>query len=249
MILLMFSIFGFTRFGTAFMAETLQLNSLITIPWETGYLLLIAFIIHRLKGSKIGKRLTGDLTPATEAFGCTIGECLTLRNIKEISRRSNYYPCGITSSADDAMARDMKAETAGDLSSTDLCFGRIVATREMLEADIKIIHIIRYIRGIYGISQANREGQQDVCQWLTRLRSTSNMYLRKAYRSRPYKYLMIRVEDVISSSESYCRSIIHFLSVHLEDNMRICSEEGSRDNTCSDHADPSMPCLQSCVEA
>ncbi|MEM4261320.1 MAG: sulfotransferase [Candidatus Woesearchaeota archaeon] len=226
------------------LASTLNLNEYIIIPRETDFIIPTAFIIDRVKDPCVGRMLISKLITSTQDFKHSIGVYLKPSEVEKLIKSTDYRLCDILKSIYNEIARKVKALVAGDKSPNDINFARILIKNGLPHSDIKIIHIVRDIRGVIMSLKRMPWADPDIEKWFPRLWSFSNLYIYSLYRNNPGKYLFIKYEELVDRPEEILHKVTDFLSVPFQDKMLDPSGRGKGYEGFKEHENLSYPFLR-----
>jgi len=214
----MFFIFGMPRSGTTLLAQCLSAHSEIVVPYETDFIVPMAFIFDRIKDEHVGRDLICKLIVNSAGFNASIGEYIEGQTVHEIIYSCDYHPAAILNSLYEKIARAAKAKLAGDKSPNDLHYLRMLVKTGGLSPDKKVIHMVRDIRDV--MVSVNKTGWgSDLDLYFPRFWCNSNLYLNSIYGKDRSRYTLIRYEDFVSDPENELDKVCRFLGVEFQQEM------------------------------
>jgi hypothetical protein len=232
----MFFIFGSPRSGTTLLAQCLSNHSEIIVPYETDFIIPMAFIFDRIRDPKLGREMLIKLVTNSAAFQISLGEYLTQDHISRIIDNCNYHPAQILNSLYAELATIAGKKIAGDKSPNDLLFSRILVKVGALDdANMKIIHIVRDIRDVM-VSLNKVKWTTDLDLYFPRFWSSSNLYLHSLYKNKKQSYFFIRYEDMVHKPEFTFHEMCNFLEVDFQQEMLDFQTFHSRYKNVPTHA-------------
>ncbi len=235
----MFFIFGSPRSGTTLLAQCLDAHSDIVIPFETDFIVPMAFVFDRIRDPETGREIIAKLITQTEGFAASIGEFLDAAAVYQIVYESDYHPTAILTAIYQHVAAAAGKKMAGDKSPNDLLRLRILVKTGAVSQRTKIIHIVRDIRDV--MASLKRTGWvTDLDAYFPRFWSSSNLYLHRLYRSSP-QYLLIRYEDMVRAPEDEFARICAFLEIEFQPKMLLPSNRNPRYKKMGLHANLFKP--------
>jgi hypothetical protein len=209
----MFILFGSPRSGTTLLKEMICQHPLIKIPYETDFIIPMAFILDRVQVESIGKKLIEDMICSTKDFEPSLGKFLDRSEVCKIVATSQYSLFGMLDGLYSAIARKTGAITAGDKSPNDLGFISILKKTGLFESNIKIIHIIRDVRDVILSLKKTGWAPADVEHYFPRIWANSNLDLRRFASQGKNPYLLVRYEDLVIDPYSELQKIFALLDV------------------------------------
>ncbi len=223
----MFFIFGSPRSGTTLLAECLNAHDDMVVPFETDFIVPLAFIFDRIRDPEVGRDMITKLITHSERFGSSLGQHLDPANVHDVVYSCDYHPAEILNSLYERLATRANKKMAGDKSPNDLLRLRILVKTGTIAPGMKIIHIIRDIRDV--MVSLNRIGWvEDLDLYFPRFWSNSNLYLHTLFKERESQYLLVRYEDLVREPEKKFAEICVFLGVKFQPDMLSPSNRDPR---------------------
>jgi hypothetical protein len=214
----MFIILGSPRSGTTLLKETLNLNSSIFVPHETDFIVPMAFIIDRIENEYIGKELIEKLIIGSKRYTYSLRPYLDEIDISSALKEAEYTLLGMLRSIYSNLARKVNKIICGDKSPNDLLDVQILQNLGLLDSDIKIVHIVRDIRGVVS-SLLNVDWSPNNIEFsFPRQWNHTNLHLHQAMEGK-FNYFFIRYEDMIADPKKLFTEVTKFLGVGFEDSM------------------------------
>ena len=203
------------------MTSILNLHSQIIIPDESDFIVPLIMIVDRYKYAADGKKLLVDFISGTERFRGSIGEYLTISELKKAIEKAEYDAFSIVDSIYASIAEKHNKKMAGDKSPNDMPYLNAFQNAGFFEASsekIKIIHIVRDSRDVV-LSLMNTEwAPEGIEEFFPEAWAYSNIYLSKFMKTK-HNYHLIRYEDLVLSPETEIKKICEFLNVSFEETM------------------------------
>lgn len=223
----MFFIFGSPRSGTTLLSQTLTAHSQVEIPYETDFIVPVAFVFDRVRDPAVGRPLIHGLMAESTGFKRSLGHYFEAEKLREVVYSADYSLAGLLIAIYAYIADKKGKRRAGDKSPNDLQFIRIITKQIVAVPDIKVIHIVRDLRDVM-VSVRERNWADDLESYFPRMWSTSNLYLHELYRSEPSRYRLIRYEDMVQDMDASFRDLCGFLGIEFEEGMLDSSKRDPR---------------------
>src|SRR3954466_13234234 len=88
----MFFLFASPRSGTTLMAQCLSSHPDLHVPYETDFIVPMAFIFDRIKNPELGRSMVANLITQSAGFEKSLGEYLKPQKVREIVFSGAYRP-------------------------------------------------------------------------------------------------------------------------------------------------------------
>lgn len=239
----MFVVFGSPRSGTTLLAESLDLNDQIVVPDETDFIVPLAFVMDRVAEPMVGRELLKRLVTQTVRYPKSIGHYLAIDDVHAAIDRAPYRTWPIVEAIYDAMAEKHGRLIAGDKSPNDIHFVRMLLKQGLAESPVKVIHLVRDVRGVLASLTSVTWSPTDVQMWFPRLWSFCNLYLHEALAEQTHRYMLIRYEDLVQEPREALDRMCRFLGVPFQEQMLDHTRRGQRHAHEPSHANVLKPVL------
>jgi len=231
----MFFVFGSPRSGTTLLAQCLNAHSQVVVPFETDFIVPLAFILERVRDPVLGRELVAGVITGSAGFPASLGEYLEPAEVREIVRTTPYEAPALLARIYERLAAKCGKRLAGDKSPNDLLYLRVLVQTGVVSEHTKIIHLVRDIRDV--MVSLNRLGWvNDLDGYFPRMWADTNLYLRTLYDGISANYLLLRYEDLVRAPSAHLRRICDFLGVEFEERIMLSSERHSRYKEMPHHA-------------
>jgi hypothetical protein len=235
-----FFIFGSPRSGTTLLAECLNAHTEVVVPFETDFIVPLAFVYDRIRDPKIGRDIIEKLITHSERFGQSLGEYLDTIDVHDVVYSCDYHPGAILNTLYKRLATKANKKLAGDKSPNDLLRLRILIKTGAITPSMRVLHIVRDIRDVMvSLNQIKWVGDLDL--YFPRSWSNSNLYLHTLFRGKNAQYLLIRYEDMVREPEKRLAEICSFLGVEFQDSMLSPSNRNPRYREMGHHSNLFRP--------
>lgn len=215
----MFTILASPRSGTTLLACALDQHDSILTTYQADVVFPLVLMHQRLPEASVGKDLIARFLCAMESFDRTLGRYLTGSEVREAILESDYTPGSMLVHLYRRMAQKAHKAIAGDKTPNDL--GRIGLLQEsgILDADIKVIHLVRDVRDVISSLAKVRWAPGDFGTSFPRLWSETNVALHDHLGANTEKYLLIWYEDLVSDPRRSLERVAGFLGLEFQTQM------------------------------
>lgn len=223
----MFFIFGTPRSGTTLLAQCLNAHRELVVPYETDFIIPMAFLFDRVTDPAVGRELISKLIVSSAAFGRSIGEHIGADDVRDAVYGSDYHPAAVLSAIYGKVAAAAGARLAGDKSPNDLFFIRMLLKTGGISPTMKILHIVRDIRDV--MVSLNKTGwAPDLDLYFPRYWCAHNLYLNAIEGREPGRYLLVRYEDLVRDPAGELGKCCDMLGVTFEEEMLLPTNRHAR---------------------
>jgi hypothetical protein len=214
----MLYLFGCPRSGTTLLAQSLNCHSQILIPYETDFLVPVAFVFDRIADPENGRAIITKIITGSTGFRMSIGEYLTPQEIEEIVQHTNYRYSDVIEAIYEHIGRKTDTTIVGDKSPNDILFLRMIVKVGGLASDARIIHLVRDIRDVM-VSLNEQQWVGDLDLYYPRFWSNANLYLYSIHPQFADRYLLVKYEQFCADPRAELRRVCRFLGVDFLEQM------------------------------
>lgn len=215
----MFFVFGSPRSGTTLLAQCLNAHDEIVIPYETDFIVPMAFVFDRIRNPEVGRdMIVRFMTESGTENRDTLFEYLTRDEIREAVHSCEYRPADVLNALYGRIADKCGKRLAGDKSPNDLLHFRMLIKVNAISPGMKIVHIVRDIRDIM-VSVNHWWNEKYLEQYFPRFWCNSNLYLYTVMRDKPAQYHLVKYEDMVQAPERVVAGVSAFLGVEFQPAM------------------------------
>lgn len=229
----MFYLYGTPRSGTTLLAQCLSAHSKVIIPYETDFIVPMAFIFDRVTNEDAGREIIFKLITNSKGYATSLAEYLEPDAIYDVILASEYHPASILKKLYAKLAEVAGAELAGDKSPNDMGSLGILFKTECFPSDIKIIHMVRDVRDLM-VSLKNTGWVSNLDSY-PGIWSGSNLNLNNQFKNKS-NYQFVRYEDLVANPKKELERLIQFLGYSFEEGMLDPDNRHQRYKDISVHA-------------
>jgi sulfotransferase family protein len=212
-----FILFGSPRSGTTLLAQTLSAHSQVIIPGENDFLAPANSIMTRVRDAGVGRRLIADLIVHSVDFPRHLGEYFDRAEVAALVYGTEYTLPALFRALYGALAQRLGKSLAGDKSPNDMAFARSFAGHGLLDAPMRLVHIVRDVRDM--MESFNRmKWVKNLDLFYARNWATENLYLYSVF-GLAENYYFLRYEDFVSDPRHHLESLCEFMQIGFEDRM------------------------------
>ena len=238
----MFILFGSPRSGTTLLKECLNLSPEIYIPGQTGILGPLAHISNVVPDPGKAAELSAEMIASSRSFDETFGLYFDRQEVRQHYLSSSGSAMDRLSALFAELARRAGKRVGGDKSPDDLLAIRTIQEVGFLDCDVKILHIVRDVRGIVASLMNATWSPPHIEEFMPRLWSYTNVHLHHECHSAP-NYCIVRYEDLLAQPERHLRRICQFLETEYCEGMLDHQSRGLELRTDVSHRNLGKPFL------
>ncbi len=230
----MLYLFGCPRSGTTLLAQTLNCHSEVLIPYETDFLVPVAFIFDRINAPEVGRAIITKIITHSASFWVSIGEYLTPTEVEELIQQTNYSYSDVVEAIYKQIGIKTRSRIVGDKSPNDILFLRIIVKVGVLTSDAKVIHLVRDVRDVM-VSLNEQSWVEDLDLYYPRFWSNANLYLYSIHTQFSDRYLLVKYEQLCADPRSELDRVCQFLGVDFQEAMLNTENFDTRFRSMSHH--------------
>lgn len=212
----MFMILGSPRSGTTLLARVISAHPDLVVPSETDFIPPACLALQNIENETAGREIITQFVLNSPLSQSAFFKFLDEAEIRQVIAQAPYDRRIITDLYD-RLALRSGHKFGGDKSPNNLLDIRYLHLAGLLDADIKIIHIVRDIRDVVS-SLIEQKWVADIDRIMPRIWVESNLYVTSLLENQP-NYLLIRYEDFVDKPKDTAQAICRFLEVEYTDLM------------------------------
>lgn len=216
----------------------------VFIPQETSFIVPMAYVIDRVTSAKAGKEIIKNIILSSDDFPVVLKPYVSEKEVQEALSGADYTLSGMVRSIYERISVNANKTCCGDKSPNDLISIQIFQNLGLFDSDIKIIHIVRDVRGVMASLQKVNWKPAKMEFTFPRLWSYTNLHLHHLMKESE-RYLFIRYEDMVADPEQSIKSVTTFLGIKFHPGMLEEKERGLTLRHMSHHANLALPYLRS----
>ncbi|SOE80815.1 Sulfotransferase family protein [Caballeronia arationis] len=238
----MFIVFGSPRSGTTLLKETLNLHPDIFIPMQTTFISTAAHVIGSVSSWDYAARILADLAANSDDYAGAFGAALSRDEVRSAVIGAQPGLASVLDALYGEMARKLGKRICGDKSPDDLLSIRKLEQVGLLTSDVKVIHIVRDVRGSLASLLNVDWAPAGIDEYFPRIWSYTNLHLFRAMSGQP-NYLMLTYESLVSEPQPIIEKLVGLLGLDFVPEMLESERRGLELRTNPSHLNLARPFL------